>query len=273
MQPEVKYGAMKPGPAFDPTRHHPLLIPTAGDAYPDWTLEYFQKVVSNARGGKAVVLQFHGVPDLAHPWVYTPPENFRQYMAFLKENGFRVLALGDLRPYINFAQPPDDPMLKARYPEPKSGCLDLPTEVAATRADLRYWLENMLRYHRYSWAEAASVCGMSEEEVRKRAEEFGLDPPPPPASAGKLVRVLPYPGGRHPRIGFHRGRDRSDARHQGQHFPALGPRKLRGGGSARGDLFELGPDVSWLTPTFPRFGTTRMWFWKTSTGSAARTGA
>ena len=205
MQPEVKYGEMEPGPAFDPARHHPLLIPTAGDAYPDWDLDYFQKVVSNARGGKAVVLQFHGVPDLAHPWVYTPPENFRQYMGFLKENGFRVLALGDLRPYINFAQPPDDPMLKVRYPEPRSRCLDLPVEVEATRADLRYWLENMLRYHRYSWAEAAAVCGMSEEEVRKQAAEFGLDPPAAPAPAGKLVRVLPYPGGRHPRIGFLEG--------------------------------------------------------------------
>jgi hypothetical protein len=205
MQPEVKYGDMEPGPPFDPARHHPLLIPTAGDAYPDWDLDYFQKVVSEAQGGKAIVLQFHGVPDLAHPWVYTPPENFRQYMGFLKDNGFRVLALGDLRPYINFVQPPDDPLLKARYPEVRSRCLDLPTEVEATRADLRYWLENMLRYHRYSWAEAAGVCGMSDEEVRKRAAEFGLDAPAAPASAGKLVRVLPYPGGRHPRLGFREG--------------------------------------------------------------------
>jgi len=202
MQPEVKYGAMKPGPAFDPTRHHPLLIPTAGDAYPDWTLEYFKEVVGNARGGKAVVLQFHGVPDVAHPWVYTPPENFRQYMAFLKENGFRVLALGDLLPYINFKQPPDDPLLKARYPLPKNACPDLPTEVAATRADLRFWMENMLRYHRYSWAEAAIVCGMSEGEVREKAKEFGLDSPAPPASPGEVVRLLPYPGGRPPRVGF-----------------------------------------------------------------------
>lgn len=205
MQPEVKYGASEPGPAFDPARHHPLLVPTTGDAYPDWDLDYFQKVVSKASGGKAVVLQFHGVPDLAHPWVYTLPENFRQYMAFLKENGFRVLALGDLQPYVNFAQPPRDPMLKARYPEPRSGCLDLPAEVTATRADLRYWLENMLRYHRYTWAEAATVCGMSEAEVRKQAKAFGLDPPPPPAPLGKMVRLLPYPGGRHPRIGFKEG--------------------------------------------------------------------
>jgi len=200
MQPEIKYGAMEPGPAFDPARHHPLLIPTAGDAYPDWTLDYFKQVVSNARSGHAVVLQFHGVPDLAHPWVYTPPENFRQYMGFLKENGFRILALGDLRPYIDFGQSPSDPLLKARCPAIGSASPELPTEVAATRADLKYWLENMLRYHRYSWAEAAAVCGMTEDEARKHAAEFRLDPPAPPT--GKIVRVLPYPGGRPPRIGF-----------------------------------------------------------------------
>jgi len=243
MQPEVKYGAMQPGPAFDPARHHPLLTPTAGDAYPDWTLEYFQKVVSRATARKAVVLQFHGVPDLAHPWVYTPPENFRQYMAFLKDNGFRVLALGDLRPYL-LLQPPDDPLLKARYPETRSGYLDLAPEVAATRADLRYWLENMLRYHRYTWAEAAGVCGMSEEEVRRQAGEFGLDSPALPASSGKVVRVLPYPGGRHPRIGFQEGANQPDARHEGQRLPALGPSQLCGSGPARGGVLQFGPAVS-----------------------------
>jgi hypothetical protein len=193
---------MEPGPAFDPARHHPLLIPTAGDAYPDWTFDYFKQMVSGARDGRAVVLQFHGVPDIAHPWVYTPPENFRQYMSFLKENGFRVLALGDLRPYSNLAQPPSDPMLKTRYPAAKVLSPDLPAEVAATRADLKFWLENMLRDHRYSWAETAMVCGMSEDDVRAHALQFGIDPSAPPIPAGRAVRVLPYPGGRPPRIGF-----------------------------------------------------------------------
>ncbi len=205
MQPEVRYGASQPGPAFDPAHHHPLLIPTAGDAYPDWNLDYFQKVVANARGGKVIVLQFHGVPDRAHPWVSTPPENFRQYMGFLKENGFHVLALGDLAQHIDFARLPEDPLMHSRYPGPKAGCPDLPTEVAATRADLRYWLENMLRDHRYSWAEAAIVCGMREEEVQRSAKEFAIDPPEPQLSAAGEIRVLPYPGGRHPRIGFTEG--------------------------------------------------------------------
>jgi len=205
MQPEVAYGEMQVGPAFDPQRHHPLLIPTTGDSYPDWTVEHFQEVVSNAGNGKAVVLQFHGVPDLAHPWVFTPPENFRQYMAFLKENGFRVIALGDLKQYINLQHPPDDATLKIRYRESEFGCPDLPLEVLATRADLHYWLENMLQDHRYSLAETAAVCGTTEEEVRKHAEGFGLYPSAPAVLPAKLLRAKPYPGGRHPRIGFQEG--------------------------------------------------------------------
>src|SRR5262249_49018673 len=36
MQPEAAYGTLQFGPAYDPARHHPLLIPTTGDAYPNW---------------------------------------------------------------------------------------------------------------------------------------------------------------------------------------------------------------------------------------------
>ena len=109
MEPEIPYGEMGVGPAFDPQRHHPLLIPTTGDAYPDWTLEHFKQVVAQARDGKVVILQFHGVPDLAHPWVYTPPEQFRKYMMYLKENGFRAIALEDLQQYVDLKNPPRRP--------------------------------------------------------------------------------------------------------------------------------------------------------------------
>jgi peptidoglycan/xylan/chitin deacetylase (PgdA/CDA1 family) len=205
MEPEIPYGEMRPGPAFDPQRHHPLLVPTTGDAYPDWTLEYFKQVVERARDGKIVVIQMHGVPDLAHPWVYTPPEQFRKYMMYLKENGFRAIAMRELEQYVNLKNPPDDPLLKARFPRPKYGPPAEPIEVVATRADLKYWLGNMLLDHRYTLAEAAKVCGLSPEEVRKKAEEFVLYPPPSPPGQGKKIRVLPYPGGRHPRIGFKEG--------------------------------------------------------------------
>lgn len=114
MQPEIPYGEVQVGPVLDVTKNYPLLIPTSGDAYPDWTLEHFKKVVANAKGGKIVVLQFHGVSDTAHPWVNTPPEMFRQYMAYLKENGYRAIAMRDLIPYFDWSHLPDDPMLTAR---------------------------------------------------------------------------------------------------------------------------------------------------------------
>lgn len=187
--PEVPYGSLQIGPAFDPRRHHLLLIPTTGDAYPKWTLEHFIRVVSRAKGGEVVVLQFHGVPDVAHPWVHTPPEEFRRYMSYLKENGYRAIALRDLEKHVDFDKPPSDPLLKARHRSRKDTELVLPVEMEAARADARYWLENM-GAHRYSAAEVAQVLGRNEE-------------PATPPSAGAAVR--PYPGGRPLRIGFRDG--------------------------------------------------------------------
>ncbi|MCI0338430.1 MAG: polysaccharide deacetylase family protein [Acidobacteria bacterium] len=115
MQPEVPYGAIQVGPALDVTKHHPLLIPTTGDAYPAWTLEHFKRVISSARPGEVVVLQFHGVPDISHPWVNTPAEAFREYMNYLKQNGYRTIAMRDLLQYYNTSRLPDDPLVKTRF--------------------------------------------------------------------------------------------------------------------------------------------------------------
>ena len=114
MQPEVPYGAIQVGPALQVNNHHPLLIPTTGDAYPAWTLEHFQKVLLSAKSDEIVVLQFHGVPDEKHPWVTTPPAAFREYMMYLKQNGYHTLALRDLLQYYDTSQLPNDPLLKAR---------------------------------------------------------------------------------------------------------------------------------------------------------------
>ncbi len=186
--PEVEYGKAVAGPAFDRLRHHRLLIPTTGDGYPNWTLNHFRDLVSRARDGAIVVLQFHGVPDVAHPWVHTPPDMFRRYMQHLKENGYRTMALGDLDEFVD-DQPVADPRLSERYRPPKDGRLRLPPEMEATHADLPFWLANMAR-HGYSSAEMSVVTG-------------GFTRAAQPESA--TARLLPYPGGRHPRIGFLEG--------------------------------------------------------------------
>lgn len=88
------------GHAYEPEDDHPLLIPSAGDARPDWTLADFKAAVDQARDGRIAVIQFHGVPDREHPWVHTNPERFREFMRYLKQGGFTVRALRDLAPFI-----------------------------------------------------------------------------------------------------------------------------------------------------------------------------
>jgi peptidoglycan/xylan/chitin deacetylase (PgdA/CDA1 family) len=107
-QPEFAYDTGR-GVAYEPEWDHPLLIPTTGDARPTWTLENFQKAVTQARGGRIAILQFHGVPDREHPWVTTPLERFRDYMHWLKDNGYRAIALRDLDRYVDPQDAPADP--------------------------------------------------------------------------------------------------------------------------------------------------------------------
>lgn len=178
--PEVEYGRATVGPTYVPSRRHRLLIPTTGDSYPNWTLEHFKDVVSHAVEGEAVVLQFHGVPDIAHPWVHTPPELFRQYMRHLKDGGYRAIALRDLEPY---AGEPADPVLSYRHPlrEDKS----VTVEVAQTRKRLDYW-RAIAAAHGFTREEMSRLTGMEESGSPARARG----------------PILPYPGVRHPRIGF-----------------------------------------------------------------------
>ena len=192
--PEAPYGQLIVGATFDPAKHHRLLIPTTGDAYPNWTFEHFLKVISNAQEGRIVVLQFHGVPDTEHPWVHTPPENFERYMRYLKEQNFRVIALRDVAQYLPVADPAD-PLLQDRSPRRKTAP-PLPVEAQATQSDLAYWLPNM-HAHRYSVEEASMVAGLPAAEISRKS-------PSPPDRTGAL-RVRPYPGGRPLRIGFQEG--------------------------------------------------------------------
>ncbi len=200
MQPEMPYGRIEIGPRYEPARHHPLLIPTTGDGYPDWTLEHFKTLVNSGKPGEPVIVQFHGVPDITHPWVHTPPERFIEYMDYLKAEGFNVIAMRDLLP-LAAANPEAKGMPAEHYSLPKEGKLALAPEVAATRADLGFWLENMLIFHGYSLEEVAQVTGWDVQTVTEIVGAVRFAQP----EASSTLRVLPYPGGRHPRIGFLEG--------------------------------------------------------------------
>ncbi len=118
--PEFDYESGR-GAAYQPGDDHPLLIPSAGDAKPQWELADFIRAVEQAGQGRIAVLQFHGVPDRAHPWVNTSPEKFDAFMNYLASHKYRVVALRDLAKYVDSTIEPADAFRiveerKARFP-------------------------------------------------------------------------------------------------------------------------------------------------------------
>jgi hypothetical protein len=72
-------------------------------------------------------------------------------------------------------------------------------------ADLAYWLRNM-SWHRFSPEEMADATGLGAADIKSALRRLELGTAAPPRRpAGAPLRVLPYPGGRHPRIGFLEG--------------------------------------------------------------------
>jgi peptidoglycan/xylan/chitin deacetylase (PgdA/CDA1 family) len=200
--PEYPYDQGR-GFAYEPGLDHPLLIPSAGDARPGWTLDDFKRAVSQATGGKIAVIQFHGVPDTAHFWVNTPAPLFESYLNYLADNGYKVIALRDLARYVDPANVPSNPWAAIEDREKRlaaggDGSIARP---ARSDAELHDWLVSMLIYHRYTPSEAGAALGLRADEVSAAAKRVGI--------TSKMLqqnnarpRVLPYPGGRHPRIGF-----------------------------------------------------------------------
>lgn len=205
--PEYPYEAGR-GFAYEPGLDHPLLIPTAGDARPNWTLENLKQAVSLAKFGRVVVLQFHGVPDTAHDWVSTRREAFETFMQYLADEQYFVIAMRDLQRYVDPTVVPQDPFgviedRKKLIAEDRDGSNARP---AGNDKELRYWLDNMLVHHRFAPPEAGAALGLTSAEVLAAAKRLNIDIARPlPRDATEPLQVLPYPGGRHPRIGFRDG--------------------------------------------------------------------
>jgi len=66
--------------------------------------------------------------------------------------------------------------------------------------DRATWLENMIIHHRFTPEEISAATGISLEDAKQSVTEFQQKPNP--KLSGQPIKVLPYPGGRHPRIGF-----------------------------------------------------------------------
>ncbi len=69
--------------------------------------------------------------------------------------------------------------------------------------ELNRWLENMVTHHRYSPHEVRTATGLPLADVRRHLAARNLPRNRlAKRSVGAPLKVLPYPGGRHPRIGF-----------------------------------------------------------------------
>jgi peptidoglycan/xylan/chitin deacetylase (PgdA/CDA1 family) len=233
--PEYPYDRGR-GFAYEPGLDHPLLIPSAGDARPDWTLADFERAVSQARGGKIAVVQLHGVPDTAHAWVNTPTPLFESYVRYLAEHHYKVIALRDLARYVDPDNLPQDPfgVIEDRKKLIATGLDGSNARPARSDDDLKQWLTSMLIYHRYTPAEAGAALGLTAERVEAEARRLDVDA----ETAGPRPAILPYPGGRHPRIGFLDGAIRPRRETKISVFPPWGE-----GGYAVVDL----PEAVWHT--------------------------
>ena len=97
------------GPVYDPKQDHPLLIPSVAIPRPGFEMKDFIKAVSQANNGRISVLQFHGVPEGEHPWVHVSRSRFEQFMKYLHDHQYSVIALRDLAHYVDPTKMPIDP--------------------------------------------------------------------------------------------------------------------------------------------------------------------
>ena len=195
------------GFAYDPGFDHPLLIPSAGDARPTWKLQDLKRAVFQAGGGRIAVLQFHGVPDTAHAHVSTQIAMFRSFMQYLKDNHYQVIAMRDLDRYQVARGVPVNPMqiVDDRKSQVAADRFPANTRRPKNEHELRVWLDNMVGWHAFEHWEVQRATGMSYEEIERALKRFAITRGGSRVVDGERVTVLPYPGGRHPRIGFRDG--------------------------------------------------------------------
>ena len=72
-------------------------------------------------------------------------------------------------------------------------------------SELRFWLGNMLVDHGYTPVETGEASGLSAEVIAASLQRYKFPGAPPAHDPAAAVKVLPYPGGRHPRLGFFDG--------------------------------------------------------------------
>jgi hypothetical protein len=124
-----------------------------------------------------------------------------------EDKGCNVLFVGG---YAKFVKTEEIPHLKWEgklYGAPEGTEPSVPNaRRPRTPEELDYWLRNMVWYHQFRTAEVRAATGLTREAVFLAQERCGVYRSDRPArDKDAPLLVLPYPGGRHPRIGFLEG--------------------------------------------------------------------
>lgn len=88
------------GRPYNIKNDNPFLLPSYDIAGND-TIKFYDAVQS-ASQGNVIILTIHGVPDIIHPWVNTPPGLFKKYIDYLKKNNYIVWSLKTLYENLHF---------------------------------------------------------------------------------------------------------------------------------------------------------------------------
>lgn len=71
-----------------------------------------------------------------------------------------------------------------------------------TESEAEYWLRSMVVYHGFSNQEITIATGWNDKEIESYKTKFKISATSKPTFPKDKLLILPYPGGRHPRIGF-----------------------------------------------------------------------
>ena len=84
---------------YEAKTDNPLVIPGYTMGSTKKLGERTWKALKDLQSGQILVFTIHGVPDIAHPDYTTSAEVFEEYLKFMKEHNFEVIALRDLEKY------------------------------------------------------------------------------------------------------------------------------------------------------------------------------
>ena len=94
------FGRVGGSEKYDVTLNSKLMIPSfSTTGTKTKAFDRVMNVLKNTKPGDIAVFTIHGVPDSAHPHVSTSLEFFKQYLQYMKDHDFKVIAMRDLEQF------------------------------------------------------------------------------------------------------------------------------------------------------------------------------